>query len=75
MDKPWTQSLPSRDVNAATQLAEASWRRDKLFVAIPHLVASSNTSMEGFLISALAMAILCFWPPDTVTPLSPSTVL
>ena len=26
---PWTQSMPSRDVNAATQLADASWRRDK----------------------------------------------
>ena len=22
--------MPSRDVNAATQLAEASWRRDKI---------------------------------------------
>ena len=27
---PWTQSMPSRDVNAATRLAEASWRRDNL---------------------------------------------
>ena len=26
---PWTQSMPSRDVLAATQLAEASFRRDK----------------------------------------------
>ena len=26
---PWTQSMPSRDVKAATRLAEASWRRDK----------------------------------------------
>ena len=26
---PSTQSMPSRDVNAATRLAEASWRRDK----------------------------------------------
>ena len=26
---PWTQSMLSRDVNAATRLAEASWRRDK----------------------------------------------
>ena len=25
---PWTQSMPSRDVNAATRLAEASWWRD-----------------------------------------------
>ena len=25
---PWTQSMPSRDVNAVTRLAEASCRRD-----------------------------------------------
>ena len=25
---PWTQSMPSCDVNAVTRLAEASWRRD-----------------------------------------------
>ena len=25
----WTQSMPSRDVNAVTRLAEASWWRDK----------------------------------------------
>ena len=31
---PWTQSMPSRDVNAATRLAEASWRRDKHVIAI-----------------------------------------
>ena len=28
---PWTQSMPSRDVNTATRLAEASWRRDKYY--------------------------------------------
>ena len=27
---PWTQSMPSCDVKAATRLAEASWRRDKI---------------------------------------------
>ena len=25
---PWTQSMPSRDVNAETRLAEATWRCD-----------------------------------------------
>ena len=30
LDIPWTQSMPSRDVNAATGLAEASWRRDNI---------------------------------------------
>ena len=28
LDIPWAQSMPSRDVNAATRLTEASWRRD-----------------------------------------------
>ena len=27
---PLTQSMPSRDVNAVTRLAEASWWRDKI---------------------------------------------
>ena len=27
---PWTQSMPSCDVNAATRLAEASWSRDNI---------------------------------------------
>ena len=28
---PWTQSMPSRDVNAATRLAEDSWRRGTMW--------------------------------------------
>ena len=40
-----------------------------------YLVASSRIRIDGFLMSARAMAILCFCPPDTVTPLSPNTVL
>ena len=39
-----------------------------------YLVASSKMSMDGFLIKARAIAILCFCPPDTVTPRSPNTV-
>lgn len=37
-------------------------------------VASSKTRILGSLISALAMAILCFYPPDNLTPFSPKTV-
>ena len=33
---PWTQSMPSRDVNAATRLAEASWRRDNAKYRVFH---------------------------------------
>lgn len=35
------------------------------------LVASSRISTLGFFTRARAMAILCFWPPDRVTPRSP----
>lgn len=38
-------------------------------------VASSNNKIFGFLTKALAMAILCFWPPDNCTPFSPALVL
>ena len=31
---PWAHSMSSRDVNTATRLAEASWRRDKLAVCL-----------------------------------------
>ncbi|KAM0014814.1 putative SDA1 domain, armadillo-like helical protein [Helianthus debilis subsp. tardiflorus] len=39
------------------------------------LVASSKRRIAGFLSIALASAILCFWPPDSWTPLSPHIVL
>lgn len=38
------------------------------------LVASSKIKIDGFLIRALAIAILCFYPPLNFTPLSPTIV-
>jgi hypothetical protein len=38
-------------------------------------VASSKMRILGSLIRALAMAILCFYPPESLTPLSPTMVL
>lgn len=38
-------------------------------------VASSNSNNFGSLTKALAMAILCFWPPESWEPLSPTNVL
>uniref|UniRef100_A0A0D9YED5 Uncharacterized protein n=1 Tax=Oryza glumipatula TaxID=40148 RepID=A0A0D9YED5_9ORYZ len=35
------------------------------------LVASSSKSIAGFLMTARAMAIRCFWPPDSSAPRSP----
>ena len=37
-------------------------------------VASSRRSILGSRIKALAMAIRCFWPPDSCVPLSPTVV-
>ena len=37
---PWTQSMPSRDVNAETRLAEASWWRDNYLYCV-HLQIKS----------------------------------
>mmetsp|Transcript_27237 Transcript_27237/g.63478 ORF Transcript_27237/g.63478 Transcript_27237/m.63478 type:complete len:86 (-) Transcript_27237:2180-2437(-) len=36
------------------------------------LVASSKRSTLGLRTSALAIAIRCFWPPDSCTPRSPT---
>jgi hypothetical protein len=38
-------------------------------------VASSNTRIFGFVIKALAIANLCFYPPESLTPFSPTSVL
>mmetsp|Transcript_24158 Transcript_24158/g.71883 ORF Transcript_24158/g.71883 Transcript_24158/m.71883 type:complete len:152 (+) Transcript_24158:3035-3490(+) len=37
-------------------------------------VASSSSRMDGFLMIALAMAIRCFWPPESLPPPSPTCV-
>lgn len=37
-------------------------------------VASSKISIFGFLMSARAIAILYFWPPEILTPFSPRRV-
>ena len=37
-------------------------------------VASSRRRISGFLTKARAIAILCFWPPDSCAPRSPTRV-
>lgn len=39
------------------------------------LVASSRRRILGCLISARAIAMRCFWPPDSETPREPMLVL
>ena len=38
-------------------------------------VASSNNIILGFFSTALAIAILCLCPPESIVPLSPTIVL
>mmetsp|Transcript_7584 Transcript_7584/g.12249 ORF Transcript_7584/g.12249 Transcript_7584/m.12249 type:complete len:86 (-) Transcript_7584:969-1226(-) len=54
-------------------LSSASWTRYSDSASRAD-VASSRSRICGDPISARAMAILCFWPPDKVTPLSPTMV-
>mmetsp|Transcript_34181 Transcript_34181/g.45724 ORF Transcript_34181/g.45724 Transcript_34181/m.45724 type:complete len:111 (+) Transcript_34181:2562-2894(+) len=37
-------------------------------------VASSRSSIFGFFTRTRAIAILCFWPPESWVPLSPTSV-
>ena len=37
-------------------------------------VASSNNIILGFFSTALAIATLCFYPPESFNPLSPTSV-
>ena len=51
---------------------------DKIFSSVSVSTAdklSSKINIFGLLIIALAIASLCFCPPDRLTPLSPSNVL
>lgn len=38
-------------------------------------VASSRSKMSGFFIIARAIATRCFWPPESLAPRSPTSVL
>lgn len=52
------------------------WSRDSCTLASLALssaeVASSSSSLEGYLRMALATATRCFWPPDMWLPLMPT---
>lgn len=51
-----------------------TWTRYSLS-ASSALVASSRSKTLGFISRALAIAILCFWPPESRIPRSPTWVL
>jgi len=52
----------------------ASWTIYSFFLSRAE-VASSRRRIFGFLIKALAIAILYFWPPDNCPPIDPTCVL
>mmetsp|Transcript_31155 Transcript_31155/g.71306 ORF Transcript_31155/g.71306 Transcript_31155/m.71306 type:complete len:92 (+) Transcript_31155:195-470(+) len=58
-------SLPSR--------SRASWTEFSVTVSSAD-VASSSTTMDGFLSRHRAIAVLCFSPPDSFRPRSPTIV-
>ena len=51
---PWTQRMPSRDVNAATRLAEASWRRDKIIHCVQKCTSNSSFKSNIYVCETLA---------------------
>ena len=78
----------SNAVNIVGQNDQWNWRNDVRWLTMKEQqgskfghtqynvpeVASSSRSNAGDLITALLIAILCFWPPDSWTPLSPTSV-
>mmetsp|Transcript_72859 Transcript_72859/g.235731 ORF Transcript_72859/g.235731 Transcript_72859/m.235731 type:complete len:84 (-) Transcript_72859:2085-2336(-) len=52
-------------------MACCTWRSDSASSA---LVASSSSSTLGRRTMARAMAMRCFWPPESCTPRSPTSV-
>ena len=52
---------------------KALWIKASLSVS-RELVASSKTSIGGFFKNTRAMLNLCFWPPLSLVPLSPTCV-
>ena len=52
---PWTQSMLSHDVNAATRMSEASWRRD----TEPYRPASVHISLHPVSLDVIATVVTC----------------
>ena len=57
---PWTQSMPSRDVNAATRLAEASWRRDNIYLCRRKWRTVFSITVNLLYIHAVENDVQCF---------------
>ena len=55
--------------------AKPYWKQFVLVLVSTAETESSKIKMGALRINARAMEMRCFWPPETVTPRSPSTVL
>jgi hypothetical protein len=53
---------------------ESAWLTSVSDSASRALVASSRMRMSGFLMRARAMAMRCFWPPESWVPRAPTWV-
>mmetsp|Transcript_61500 Transcript_61500/g.145436 ORF Transcript_61500/g.145436 Transcript_61500/m.145436 type:complete len:139 (+) Transcript_61500:1561-1977(+) len=70
VDRRWAMTMV---VRPAMLLSSASCTTRSLSLSRAD-VASSNRSTRGFLRIARAIATLCFCPPDSCVPLSPTSV-
>mmetsp|Transcript_3678 Transcript_3678/g.7594 ORF Transcript_3678/g.7594 Transcript_3678/m.7594 type:complete len:118 (+) Transcript_3678:254-607(+) len=68
MDEPPSSDFPRANISSIAACTKCSLSASKAEVA------SSSSKILGLRTSALAIAILCFWPPDSCTPRSPTSV-
>mmetsp|Transcript_14593 Transcript_14593/g.19068 ORF Transcript_14593/g.19068 Transcript_14593/m.19068 type:complete len:98 (-) Transcript_14593:2290-2583(-) len=60
-------------VRSSPRRSSAAWTDASVIVSRAE-VASSNKTMGGFFNKHLAIAVLCFSPPDSLSPRSPTSV-
>mmetsp|Transcript_4237 Transcript_4237/g.6693 ORF Transcript_4237/g.6693 Transcript_4237/m.6693 type:complete len:106 (-) Transcript_4237:517-834(-) len=68
----WAMTIVVRQCSCRS-LSIAAWTNPSLSASRAEVASSKSKSLGSF-IKALAMAILCFCPPDSRTPFSPTAV-
>ena len=71
VDNLWTTTIVVRVLESSSK---DSWISCSVILSKAD-VASSSIKIGGFFKKILPIAILCFWPPESFTPLSPTSVL
>mmetsp|Transcript_5911 Transcript_5911/g.10141 ORF Transcript_5911/g.10141 Transcript_5911/m.10141 type:complete len:103 (-) Transcript_5911:2126-2434(-) len=70
VDRRWATTMVVRPVMTCSR---AAWTTFSDWVSRAE-VASSSSRIFGFFRTALAMAMRCFWPPESCEPLGPTWV-